>query len=96
MANQNFNSDFIVSPDAVVSFNDDGIVVLHRGNGSLYKSNGTGARIWRLVEQRLRLEAIAEEISSHYQIVRDTAREHTARFLDELERNALIRREVAS
>jgi hypothetical protein len=84
-----------VSPEAAASFHDDGIVILHAGNGRLYSSNVTGAHIWRGVERQLSLEAIAEEISAEYKIPPATAREDTVRFLAELERHTLVRREVA-
>jgi hypothetical protein len=95
MTNQISHFSFAVNPEAAASIHDDGIVILHTGQGRLYTSNGTGARIWRGVEQQLPLEAIAEEISGEYRIARTTAREHTVRFLAELERNALIHREAA-
>ena len=87
---------FIVSPEAAASFHDGGIVILHTGKGTLFTANKAGARVWHGVEQRLPSEAIAEEISSVYQLAQTTAREHTLRFLAQLERHALIRREVAS
>ena len=87
---------FSVNPEAVASFHDDGIVILHTGKGRLFTSNGTGARIWRGVEQQLPLEAIAEEIGNEYQIDRAIAREHTACFLTELERHTLIQRKAVS
>ena len=72
------------------------MVILHAGNGRLFTSNETGARIWRGIERQLSLESIAGEISSAYQIARTTAREHTLGFLRALEQQALIRIEVAS
>jgi hypothetical protein len=87
---------FAVNPEAAASVHDSGIVILHIGNGQLYASNGTGARIWRAVEEQLSLEAIADEISDAYQIARATAREHVLRFLAELERHTLIHREAES
>lgn len=96
MANEISDSSFTANPEAAASFYDDGIVILHTGKGSLFTSNGTGARIWRGVEQQLPLEAIAEEISDQYQIARTTAREHMVRFLAELERHQLIYREAVS
>jgi hypothetical protein len=96
MTNQISDFSFIVNPEATASFHDDGIVILHAGNGGLYKSNGTGARIWRGIEQRLSLEAIADEISEEYRIARAAAREDTVRFLTALEHNALIQREALS
>ena len=89
------NSNFIVSPEANASVHDDGVVILHLGNGRFYTCNGTGARIWRAIEQRLSLEAMAQEISSTYEIALNTARQHTVRFLAELELHALIEQEAS-
>ena len=96
MKNEIDAHSFIVSPEAAASFHDDGMVVLHTGKGTVFTANKAGARIWHGIEQRLSSEAIAEEISSVYQLAQSTAREHTFRFLSELERHALIQREVAS
>ena len=96
MTNQIGDLRFTVNPEAVASFHDDGMVILHTGVGRLFTSNGTGAHIWRGVERQLPLEAIAEEISGEYNIARTTAREHTVRFLAELERHTLIQRGAAS
>ena len=90
------NFNFTVSPEATTSVHDDGVVILHLGNGRFYTCNGTGARIWRAIEQRLSLEAIALEISNAYEIALNTARQHTVRFLAELELHALIQQEQAS
>lgn len=95
MTNHIGDLSFIVNPEAVASFHDDGMVILHTGAGRLFTSNGTGARIWRGVERRLPLEAIAGEISGEYKIAHTTARDHAANFLAELERHMLIRRGAA-
>ena len=86
---------FVVNPQAAASFHDYGIVILDSGNGCLFSSNGTGARIWRGLEQQLPVEVIAEQISGEYQIARSTAREHTLGFLSALEQQALVQREIA-
>ena len=96
MMNQITQISFMVNPEAVRSFHDDGVVILQAGTGRLFTSNETGARIWRGIEQQQPLETIAEEISTAYQIARTTAREHTLNFLAALEQQALITREVAS
>ena len=96
MTDQTNNIAFIVNPEAKASFHDDGMVILHAGNGCLYKSNITGARIWRGIELKLSVEAIVGEISIEYQIAEAAAREHATRFLTALERNALIQREALS
>lgn len=96
MTNQITDISFTVNPEAVPSFHDDGVVILHAGNGRLFTSNATGARIWRGIEQQLSLETIAKEISRVYPIARTTAREHMFSFLAALEQQSLITREVAS
>lgn len=96
MTNQISDFSFTANPEAAASFHDDGIVILHTGKGSLFASNGAGARIWRGVERQLPLEAIAEELSGEYKIARATAREHAIRFLAELEQHQLIYREAVS
>ena len=93
MTNQ---ASFTVNPEASAGIHEDGIVILHVGKGRLYTSNGTGARIWRGIELQLPLETIAEEISGEYRIAPAIAREHTVRFVAELERHARIQRGTAS
>lgn len=95
MTNQS-NLRFHVNAEAAASIHEDGIVILHTGKGGMFTSNETGARIWRCVEQRLSLDAIANEISEVYQITRSTAREHVVGFLAELEQHLLIQRGAAS
>jgi len=96
MTNRIKDFSFAVNSDATASIHDSGIVILHIGNGHLYISNGTGARIWRGVEEHLSLEAIADELSDEYQIDRATAREHISCFLDQLEVHTLIQRQAQS
>ena len=96
MTNQITEISFTLNPEAVRSFHDDGVVILHAGSGRLFTSNETGARIWRGIEQQLSLETVAKEISTAFQIARTTAREHTLNFLTALEQQGLIKREVAS
>jgi len=90
------NFSFSPTPEAASSFHDDGVVILHTGKGRLFKSNLTGAQIWRGIEQQMSMDVIAREISGEYQIPLTTAREHTANFLSELQRHELVQREVVS
>jgi Coenzyme PQQ synthesis protein D (PqqD) len=96
MSNQIDDHRITVSSEAAASIHDDGIVILHTRRGRLFSSNRTGARIWRCIEQQLPFDAIAETIGSEFHIARTIAREHTARFLAELERHSLIERVAES
>lgn len=87
---------FIVNSDATASIHDDGIVILHVRTGCLYTSNRIGSCIWRSIERQMALDEIAQEISDAYQIARSITKEHTVRFVGELERHGLIAREVVS
>jgi len=90
------NLSFSPTSEAATSFNDDGVVILHTGKGCLFRSNRTGAQIWRGIEQQLSMDVIAREISGEYEIPLTTAREHTVHFLAELQRHELVQREVRS
>ncbi len=94
MTNQSSDFSFTMNPDVAASIHDTGIVILHTGSGSLYSSNGSGARIWRGIEQQLPLDAIAGEISDEFQIDGPVAREHVDRFVSALEQRELIQRKT--
>ncbi len=88
------NQIFQVDPEASTGIHEGGMVILHLGQGRLYRCNGTGARIWRGIEQHLPAGTIAEQVSGEFQIALGIALEHTVRFLGELERHTLIHRSV--
>lgn len=94
MTNQSSDFRFAVNPEVSASVHHTGVVIFHTGNGSLYSSNGSGARIWRGIEQQLSLDVIAGEISDEFQIAGPAAREHVARFAADLEQNELIQRKA--
>ena len=96
MSNEIGNLTFKTTPEAAASFHDSGVVILHTGQGRLFRSNQTGASIWRGVEQKLSVDAIAHQICGEYRIELNTAREHTFNFVAQLQRHALIQREGVS
>ncbi|MFZ0230680.1 MAG: PqqD family protein [Mycobacterium sp.] len=82
-----------VDYEAAASIHENGIVILHTGNGRMYAANETGARIWSGLAQQKPLHTIATEISDEYQVPITSAREHVSAFMDDLEGHSLIRRE---
>ena len=82
-----------VDSEAATSIHENGMVILHLGNGRVFASNETGARIWRRIEQEESLKAIAAEISDEYQIPITLACEHVTAFMADLEHHSLVRRE---
>ena len=96
MSNEITNLTFMTTPEAAASFHDEGVVILHTGQGRLFRSNQTGATIWRGVEQKLSVDVIARQICSEYQIELNIAREHTFNFVAQLQRHALVQKEIVS
>lgn len=92
MNNQVNDPEIEISSEASASVHEDGIVILDARRGRLFRSNLAGMFIWRCLEQHQSFEAIADRIHTEFQIARATAREHTGRFLAELERHCLIAR----
>lgn len=89
------DSHIRISREAAVSVHDGGVVILDNRKGRMYSSGPAGAYIWRCIEQQLPPEAIAESIHAHFQVELTTAREHTARFIEQLDANGLIERRAA-
>ena len=87
--------DIKINSEAVASVHEGGVVILDNSKGRLYSSGPAGAYIWRCIEQQLSLEAIAEKLHTDFQIELKTAREHTARFMEQLHGNGLIERRAA-
>src|SRR5208283_1509426 len=84
---ENDDSDIRISSEAAVSVHEGGVVILDNSKGRLYSSGPAGAYIWRCIEQQLSLEAIAGKLHTDFQIELTTAREHAARFIEQLRSN---------
>jgi len=79
-----------VDAEAAGSIHENGLVILHIGNGRMYAANKSGARIWRGILEEQPLNEIATEISEEYQIPMPMACEHVGDFVSELERHSLV------
>jgi photosystem II stability/assembly factor-like uncharacterized protein len=95
MENSIQKSDIKINPRAVASVHDGGVVILDNSKGRLYSSGPAGAYIWQCIERRLSLDAIAERLHADFQVDLTTARDHTARFMEQLHGNGLIERRAA-
>ena len=89
------DSEVTINPEAVASVHEGGLVILDNSKGRLYSSGPAGACIWQCIEQQLPLEAIAGKLHADYQVELTTAREHTARFVEQLHANGLVERRAA-
>ena len=90
------DATFKADSEAAASIHENGIVILHMGNGRVYAANETGARIWRGIVQQQSLHAIATEISDEYQVPITSAFEQVMAFVSDLERHSLVQRQENS
>ena len=86
---------FTTSREASADIQDEGIVILHVGQGRLYRSNAVGASIWRAIERQLPTQEIVNQVSHEFQVSSSVAREQSVRFISQLENQKLIHRTVA-
>src|SRR5260370_27825770 len=85
-----------VSPHVRASVHDDGLALLHIQRGQVFLCNRTGSRIWQGLSEGREPEDVADEISRHYGVRRQVARQHAGSFVGELERRGLITRTIGS
>jgi len=95
MKNSIYRSEIKKRPEAVASVHEGGLVILDNSRGRLYSSGPAGALIWRCIEQRLSLEAIAEALNADFHVEPTMALEHTVRFVEQLQANGLVERRAA-
>jgi len=85
---------FSISPDARASVRPDGVVFLHVGSGSVFKSNAIGARIWQGLLEREAVDTIAADISREYTVPREQVERDAAGFIADLETEGLVARKM--
>ena len=84
---------WLISPDALATYNRDGAVVLDIPKGICYSLNATASRIWFAMESSpsgITLEGIVGAIETHFEIPHQELEADTADCLDKLERMGLL------
>lgn len=81
---------YLVSAQAACATVDGGAVILHMETKRYYSLNETGALIWRLLQQRVELTDIVEQLVETYQVGVADAERAITRLLDELRAESLI------
>lgn len=79
-----------VSSHVRASVTGDGLVLLDVHGGLLLASNGVGAHIWQLIEQREPPDAIAQSLAESYGVALDRAERDVASFLAALAARGLV------
>ena len=84
---------WLISPDALGTYTDDGAVVLDIPKGICYSLNTTPSRIWLAMETSpsgITLEGIVGAIETHFEIPHQELEADTAECLDKLQRMGLL------
>lgn len=87
------NSTDCLAPNAgelVSKTFDDEVIIINLVTGAYYSTTGSGALVWRAIEERKTEEQIAQLLSAAYEVTEDTAREDVARLLGELREENLV------
>lgn len=70
---------------------DEEWVLLNLGNGVYYGLNETGSLIWDALKSRQDTEAVIDRLQQDFQVERATIRSDLKNFLDQLEREGLVK-----
>lgn len=77
--------------EAVSKVFDDEVIIINLVTGAYYSTSGSGAAIWKAVEERRSVSEIVERIVGEFDVEADAARQDVERVLRELADELLIR-----
>jgi hypothetical protein len=81
----------VLAPGLRVSTHDEGAVILDIDGGQLYSTNKVGARILGLLEAKMPLHAIADQIRAEFDAPLERVRADLDRFVESLGSRGLLR-----
>jgi Coenzyme PQQ synthesis protein D (PqqD) len=83
---------FTPSSDARATVAEDGVVFLHLRSGIVFRSNRVGAAIWRALDRRQDIAAIASDIGREYGVPLEQAARDAMGFITQLEAQGFLTR----
>jgi hypothetical protein len=83
-------------PEVVFTDLGDGAVLLHGETKFFYSLDHVGAAVWRLLDTTGGMDGLVQALAAEYGVEPATARESVSGFLDELEREQLVTRDLAA
>jgi len=89
----NTDAVWVISPDALATYSEDGALVLDIPRGLCYSLNATASRIWFAMESSpsgITLEGILGAIETHFEVPHQELAADTAECLDKLQRMRLL------
>ena len=90
MTDLSLNSTLKVGDDVVFRELDGEGVILNLASGIYFGLDQTGTRIWRLIEQHQRLDAVLAALGDEYEATRDTLERDLMNLAAELSEKGLL------
>ena len=85
----------VIPDDVVFEVLGDEAVLLNLRTGVYFRLNGTGTRIWQVIEERGRADAAAEVVAREYEVDPEVARRDVAVLVDALAERQLLETRTA-
>ena len=79
-----------INPNVIFERLENEAVLLQLEGGIYYKLNGSGTRIWALIQEHGDLDKVLEALGGEYQVDPEVARRDVDRIVQELEERGLI------
>ena len=79
-----------VNPNVIFEELEGQTVLLQLEGGVYYRLNGSGSRIWELIQEHGDLEKIHSTLENEYHVDAETARRDVARLVADLEGRGLV------
>ena len=80
-----------LKPDVVFRRLNEGGVLVDLSTNQIFELNDTAARVWELLNEPSEQESVANRLSGEFDVDPDTAADHVARLLRELESEGLLK-----
>jgi coenzyme PQQ synthesis protein D (PqqD) len=90
VAHLSLNASLTVSPDVVFRELDGEGVILNLGSGIYFGLDATGMRMWRLIEQHGRLDAVLTALCEEYDAPREQLEHDLIQLASELSEKGLV------
>lgn len=85
------SAPIVRSSDTVATEIDGEIVLIHIEDGKYFGLDAIGSEIWRRLEEPKTVDALCEELKSHFEGDTETIERETLAFLDKLSDSKLLR-----
>jgi Coenzyme PQQ synthesis protein D (PqqD) len=79
-----------ISPSVIFEELEGEVVLLHLEGGMYYKLNGSGTRIWSLIQQHEDVSDVVRAVTAQYHVEPDVAERDVAALVKQLEEKGLV------